>query len=127
MKKVLVVDDDADIREAFRDFLEEAGYAVICAADGDEALTAMRKEPIAVVLLDVMMPRMDGREFRRHQLADPALRDVPVIIITADLRIASRRMAVAEESGAWDLFGDSERIAKPLEGDELLRVLQKYC
>jgi CheY-like chemotaxis protein len=125
--KILVVDDDADIRDAFKDFLEEMGYAVVCAADGGGALAELAGGGVSLVLLDVMMPGVDGREFRRRQLADPALRLIPVVLITADQRISARRMQVVDDSSAWDLFGDLERIAKPFDGDALLQVVRRYC
>jgi CheY-like chemotaxis protein len=74
-----------------------------------------------------MMPGMDGREFRRRQLTDPQLRDIPVAIMTADPRISAKRMQVSDESATWDLFGDLPRLAKPFDGDELLKVVRKYC
>ena len=81
---VLVVEDDAAIRVSLRDALEDGGFPVRAAANGQEALEVLASfGPAAVVLLDLMMPVMDGETFRRRQLADPQLADIPVVIMTA--------------------------------------------
>ncbi len=86
MKTLMVVDDDADIRDMLAEVLEAEGYRVICAADGEEALRVLRQGPPypSLILLDLMMPGMDGWEFRALQAKDPALAGIPVIVLTAD-------------------------------------------
>jgi CheY-like chemotaxis protein len=126
-RRILVVDDDLDIRDAFKDFLEEMGYEVACVPDGHTALADLRRHGAALVLLDVMMPGMDGREFRKRQLSDPTLREIPVIIVTADQRISDPRIRIKDDSGAWDLFGDLPCMAKPFDGEALLSVVRRYC
>jgi CheY-like chemotaxis protein len=80
----MVVDDDDDIRETLRSLLVEEGYAVTAHQNGRAALGALRAgERPAAILLDLMMPIMDGWDFRREQLADPALAGIPVILVTA--------------------------------------------
>ena len=96
--------------EAFRDLLEEVGYAVRCARNGVEALATLRREPISIVLLDLQMPMMDGRELRRRQLEDPALAEIPVVIVTASLRDTIEGLRV---------------IRKPFDCDELLRAIEE--
>jgi CheY-like chemotaxis protein len=82
---LLFVDDDVDVREAFGELLEFAGWTVVYAADGVEALTWLAaNDPPAVILLDLKMPRCDGYELRQRQLADPRWRDVPAVVFTAD-------------------------------------------
>jgi len=83
MPRVLIVDDDEGVRRLLRLFLETYGYDTLCAADGAEALEQMRTNLPCVVLLDIKMPVMDGFEFRRQQMADPALSRVPVVCLTA--------------------------------------------
>ncbi len=81
---VLVVEDDVDLREAVYALLDEAGVAVIRADDGEEALDLLRSglRP-AVVLLDLMMPRMNGLEFRRQQLAERSpIADIPIVVLS---------------------------------------------
>lgn len=80
---ILVVDDDLDIRETLLELLELEGYTTRGAANGQEALDRLRQVRASVILLDLMMPVMDGFEFRRQQLGDPVLCDIPVIVVSA--------------------------------------------
>jgi CheY-like chemotaxis protein len=81
--RVLIVEDDADIREALHELLEMAGYDASEAANGLEGLAAARRAPPDLIVLDLMMPVMDGWQFRRAQRSDPALASIPVIAISA--------------------------------------------
>src|SRR4026207_1825490 len=81
MPLVLIVDDDARIRALMARLLETSGYSAVEAAHGKEARGLMRRRRPCVILLDLQMPIMDGWEFRRQQLADPELADVPVICL----------------------------------------------
>lgn len=83
--KVLVVDDDAGIRETLVQILEWEGYDAVGLVDGQQALDHLRTATVlpALVLLDLMMPRMDGYTFRERQLADPRLAHIPVAVISA--------------------------------------------
>lgn len=83
MPCVLIVEDDDDVREFMELLVSTAGYDVMTARDGEEALAMMRKKKPCLVLLDLQMPRMDGWEFRARQLQDVALASVPVICVTA--------------------------------------------
>lgn len=85
MRRVLVVDDDLDLREALADLLREAGWEVVCAENGLEALLLLGGAPVDVILLDYMMPVMNGREFRAAQLARPDLAAIPVVLASAAL------------------------------------------
>jgi len=113
---VLVVEDDPDIREVTVLLLQHEGYDVVSAPDGSAALELLRKgvEPRGIVL-DLMMPVMNGWDFRRHQLADPALASIPVIVVSAD-PLAQR---LASSPGVRDVF------SKPVDIDELLRSLER--
>jgi CheY-like chemotaxis protein len=81
---VLLVEDDAAIAEALEDMLRDEGLEVARAANGREALALLRRglRPSSI-LLDLMMPVMDGWDFRQEQLADPALKDIPVVVVSA--------------------------------------------
>lgn len=84
---VFVVEDNADILQALVQVLEDEGHAVRTAVNGRDALDKLRTSdaPLPrVILLDLMMPVMDGWAFRAEQLADPTLADIPVIVLTAD-------------------------------------------
>jgi CheY-like chemotaxis protein len=87
MKKrsILLVDDDADVRESVYDALDDEGYRVTTASNGKEALRLLKDENLRpdVILLDIMMPEMDGYVFRGEQKKDPDLASIPVIVFTA--------------------------------------------
>lgn len=112
-KTVLIVDDDADIRSVLSEFLEFEEYAVATAANGSEALAFLRAQPhTGVVLLDLMMPVMDGFQFREAQKRDPSIASIPVVVMTASGSLGP------ESIDALDV------LAKPLELDRLLDSLE---
>jgi CheY-like chemotaxis protein len=112
----LVVDDDQDIRDALCELLVDEGYQAVAAANGVEALTYLRsREPPCVILLDLMMPIMDGWEFRRQQQSDPKLAAIPVVAITA-----------AGEHRASTIVVDRV-LPKPLQLDRVLETLESFC
>jgi CheY-like chemotaxis protein len=88
--EILVVDDDDAIREVLRAVLTDDGYRVSCAANGEAALERLRSGGPApcAILLDLMMPIMDGWTFRREQMKDPTMSQIPVIVVTAQGRDA---------------------------------------
>lgn len=117
---VLVVDDDADIRITVAQVLENAGYHTLTAGDGLEALQILRSEPQlrpSIVLLDVMMPNMDGRQFREEQRRDADLRQIPVIVFSAHPEISS----IARTLGA------DGYLAKPLRASEIVDAVARYA
>ena len=81
---VLVVDDDPDIRDSLREVLEDEGYEVACVGNGREALDHLKtaNPRPCVILLDLMMPVMDGWQFRKQQLDQPNLAPIPVVLLT---------------------------------------------
>lgn len=91
---VLLVDDDRDIREALGETLEDHGFEVTTACNGVEALRLLRsmKSPPAFILLDLMMPIMDGYAFLDERRKDEALAAIPVVVITAGHRFDRRRL-----------------------------------
>jgi len=115
---VLVVEDDRDTRDAIVLMLEHEGYEVLSAPDGRAALKLLREGAApAAIVLDLMMPVMSGWDFRRHQLADPALASIPVIVLSADPLAA--RLA--------DSAGVREVLAKPADVEALLHSLERVC
>jgi CheY-like chemotaxis protein len=116
-RPVLVVDDDRDIRETLEELLRDEGYEVVTARNGAEALAAVRRERPALVVLDLFMPVMDGVEFRRRQLADPEIADVPVIVISAAAALAERTAGM----------GAQAVLEKPIALDELLACVERFC
>ncbi len=83
MARVLIVEDDRDIRESLALVLEGEGYDVSCACDGCEGLVEARRDRPDLILLDLMMPNMDGWQFRDAQKRDQQLRDIPVVVVSA--------------------------------------------
>jgi CheY-like chemotaxis protein len=83
---VLVIDDDEDIRATIQDVLEDQGFAVASAANGRVALEMLQREPStpALILLDLMMPEMDGYTFRREQQKVPRLAEIPVVLFSGN-------------------------------------------
>ena len=120
---VLVVEDDPDAREMLTALLATRGFYAVGAEDGLEALhllrTMRRRAPDApcLVLLDLSMPRMSGNEFRRAQLADPTVANVPIVILSAAADLEQRA----------DAMGAAARLAKPLDCDVLMDVVKRYC
>ena len=95
---VLVVDDDDALRAALRETLSEAGFRVGCVENGRQAIDVLKAgaRP-SVILLDLHTPEMDGLEFRRRQVTDPAIAAIPVIVLTGDLdkEAEARQLGVA--------------------------------
>jgi DNA-binding response OmpR family regulator len=113
---VLVADDDEDILGLVSFRLERSGYEVAAAKDGEEALRLARELSPALVVLDVMMPRLDGYEVTRRQREDEATRGIPVILLTALAQEAD--VARGFESGADDY------LRKPFSPQELAARVQ---
>ena len=112
---VLVVEDDDLTRDATALTLADAGYHVATAANGQEALDLLHGGlPPDVILLDLMMPVMDGWEFRRRQRLDPALAGIPVVVVSA--------AAGLEQKAAT--LGATQLLLKPYESDRLLITIQ---
>jgi PAS domain S-box-containing protein len=120
--RLLIADDNADMRGYLRRLLD-ARYEVRTAADGEEALTAAREEPPDLLLSDIMMPRMDGYALLRAVRADPALADLPVILLSA--RAGEEASLEGLEAGADDYlvkpFGVRELFARIAANLELAR------
>ena len=114
---VLIVDDDPGIRDGLGEFLAEEGFTVSTAAEGVEALQILRTgiKPVAI-LLDVMMPPMDGWDFRQRQLIDARLAEIPTIVISA---------AGFSPDSIRAQFGDVEFLPKPIPVLTLLQALRE--
>jgi CheY-like chemotaxis protein len=109
----MIVEDDFDVRELFADSLAEAGYVVETASNGQEALDLLRAgvPTPGVILLDLMMPVMDGWQLRDELAADPALAGIPVVMMTA-----SRNTGVLR----------GELLLKPFSLDALLAAVERH-
>lgn len=116
---ILVVEDDDDIRDAIVDILVDEGYPACGAVHGEAALAWLRgpSPRPCLILLDIMMPVMDGRAFRVLQLLDPVLRSIPIVVLTAHANICEIEKEL-EASGAF---------RKPLTLEELFAVAERHC
>lgn len=112
---VMIVEDDRDLREALGEFLRCEGYRTILYRDCLTALNRLRSGPERpnVILLDLMMPVMNGWEFRRHQLEDPIFAAIPVVVMTAS-------------SSIEDIDAD-ELLFKPPNIDQLVEVIRRHA
>ena len=117
--RVVVVEDDELIRDSLLEVLEEAGYEAIGAGDGREALTKLASldHPPCLIVLDLMMPVMDGREFRKIQLQDPRLNQIPVVVISA----------FRDLEGLEDEMAPAGLFRKPLKLRDFLAIVQTHC
>lgn len=113
---ILLVEDDYDVREALVETLRDRGYDVQAAQDGQHALTVLRAglRP-GLILLDLMMPRMSGTEFRTVQKDDPELSSFPVVLLSADGRMEEKARTLKVDGA----------VRKPIDLDELFGVIEK--
>jgi two-component system, chemotaxis family, chemotaxis protein CheY len=118
-KRLLVVEDDEDIRQNLGELLSSEGYCVDLAENGLRALERLSELPElpSVILLDLMMPVMDAVRFRAEQRARPRFSEIPVVLMTADGRI--------EDQGKT--LGVKDHLKKPLEIDDVLSTVSRYC
>ena len=117
MSKILIVEDDPDIRELLRFNLEKAGYNLFLAEDGEKALTLARKHSPDIILLDLMLPGVDGLEVCRTLKKDPELQRIPVMMVTAKGEEMDR--VVGLELGADDY------VVKPFSLREVVLRIRK--
>jgi CheY-like chemotaxis protein len=114
--RILVVDDNVDIRQGLRDLLQHEGYAVECVADGAAGLLRLQEgfRPSAI-LLDLVMQGVGGEQFHAAQQAVPEFARIPVVVISAD-RCATARVVAS---------GATAGLAKPFRFEELMLVLER--
>lgn len=117
--RILVVEDDRDVRETVIEALEDQGWAACGVEDGAEALTWLSQNAPApaLILLDLMMPRMNGAQFRSAQLADAALAVIPVVLLSADATIEQKARTL----------GTAGYLRKPVKLAALLEVAERFA
>jgi CheY-like chemotaxis protein len=117
MKSVMIVDDDADICMAMQIVLQTYGYRVAIAHDGEEALHKLEVGELpCLIILDLMMPGMNGQQFRAAQLRNPAFAEIPVVVLSGDYKVGER----ATELGV-------EGLSKPIQLPDLLAKIEQFC
>lgn len=116
---ILVVDDDADIRETVQVILELEGYQVVTAADGAEALARLRSGDAlpSLILLDLMMPGMNGLQFCEERRGDPILARVPVVVVTGAGAVVREKTRELVEG----------ILVKPVQMSDLLSMVERFC
>jgi CheY-like chemotaxis protein len=114
---VLLVEDDLALREVMVEALQMEGIVTSFAANGAEAMSYLRcSPPPKLILLDLMMPVMDGAQFRVAQRADPSFCGIPVVLLSADRELADKAWALQVD--AW--------LRKPVDLEELMETVRRY-
>ena len=117
-KRILVVEDNSLTRDALLISLSEQGYDVAGAADGQEALTYLeRREQPGLILLDLMMPRMNGWQFLEQRQRNPGLAAIPVIVLSAEDQALGPRVR---------RLGADDFLSKPVDPEVLVQVIGRY-
>lgn len=117
-KRILVVDDEVDLVETVRFSIELEGYDVLVAYNGEEGLNQARKENPDLILLDLMLPKLDGYKVCRLLKFDERYKNIPILMLTA--KTQDKDKAIGMETGA------DEYITKPFEIDELVKKVKHY-
>jgi two-component system chemotaxis response regulator CheY len=116
MRRIMTVDDSTTVRQMLSFTLQDAGYEVIEAGDGVDALEKLKKESIQMLVTDLNMPRMDGIELIREVRKTPGNRFVPIIMLTTESQDQKRQEGKAAGASGW--------IVKPFKPEQLLRVVK---
>jgi len=125
-KKVLVVDDELDMRTFATTLLETSGFEPLSAVDGKEGLEIARRQKPSLIILDVMMPRESGITLYRDLKNDPGLKDIPVIMVSAlSKKTFFHSQKVLDEYRGEEITEPEAYIEKPPEPEELLEAIQK--
>ncbi len=118
MKKILIVDDEQDIVESIKFVLEASDYTCYTAFDGEEGLKLAKEIVPDLIILDVMMPKINGFKISRLLKFDNKYKNIPILMITA--RSQQEDKLIGEETGA------DEYITKPFDLNEVLNIVDKY-
>lgn len=116
--KILIVDDEADLAETIRFSLELEGYNVLVASDGEAGLNVARQEKPDLILLDLMLPKLDGYKVCRLLKFDERYKSIPILMLTA--KTQEKDKILGKETGA------NEYLTKPFEMDELMAKIKSY-
>ena len=126
MKKVLLVDDDVDVRKFVSKLVERAGYEVIEAKNGVEGMGRVREDKPGLIILDVLMPKQSGIRMYRELKTDESLKDIPVIMLSAIApKSFFRSQEVLAEFAGQPVPEPEAYIEKPEEPEELIELMKK--
>jgi len=117
-KKILIVDDEVDLVETIRFLLEMEGYRVLVSGDGEDALHQARKENPHLIILDIMLPKLDGYKVCRQLKSDERYKKIPILMLTA--RAQQKDRIVGTEAGA------DEYITKPFDLAAFIEKIKTY-
>lgn len=117
-KKILIVDDEPDILTGLKDFLEFEGYDTVTAADGQTALSIARGSEPDLIILDLMLPKLDGYKVCRLLKYDKRRKHIPIIMLTAKTQDEDKELG-------FDMKAN-EYLHKPYDDNELLNAIRKY-
>ena len=117
-RRILVVDDHADNRRILRDLLQSAGFEILEATTGEEAVTRAEATVPDLILMDIQLPGIDGYEATRRIKADPALRRIPLIVVTSYALSGDDAKALAAGADAY--------VAKPFSPRVMLAKVREY-
>ena len=117
-RRILVVEDQEDNRQILRDLLASAGYEMIEAGDGEQALVEVVRQRPDLILMDIQLPLLDGYEATRRIKADPALKSIPIIVVTSYALSGDEEKARAAGCDAY--------VAKPYSPRALLAKIREY-
>ena len=117
MKTIMTVDDSPSLRQMVSVVLQGAGYEVLEASDGSDALSKLKGREPHLILSDINMPNMDGLEFTRQLRATPEYKFIPVVLLTTESNPEKKQQGKAAGATAW--------IVKPFTPDQLLAVVNK--
>lgn len=115
-KKIMTVDDSPTIRQMLGMALKGAGYEVVEAENGKDALNKLESEPVSMLITDLNMPQMNGIDLIRSVRQSPGLRFLPIIMLTTETQEAKRQEGKAAGASGW--------IVKPFKPEQLLKVVQ---
>ena len=126
MKKVLIVDDDVDVRKFVSKLVERAGYEVVEAKNGVEGMGTVREDKPDLIILDILMPKQSGIRMYRELKTDEPLRDIPVIVLSAIApKTFFRSQEVLAEFAGQPVPEPEAYIEKPEEPEELIELMKK--
>lgn len=118
MKKILIVDDEQDIVESLKFVLEASDYICYCAYNGEDGLRLAKEIIPDLMILDVMMPKINGYKISRLLKFDNKYKDIPILMVTARTQMEDK--LIGEETGV------DEYITKPFELDDIVRIVDSY-
>ncbi len=118
-RTVMVVDDSASVRTLMRGALEHAGYEVLEAEDGEQAIELLDGRPMGLVVADLAMPRVDGLSLLRYVRVHPRYKFVPLVVLSTESRAEVRERARQQGAQAF--------IAKPCTPSQLVSAVQRLC